>query len=222
MVEEIRLGLVDIVVLSVVLLFVLGGIKKGFFRGLNHAPLALALVLGVLLTGLVATVILNSDIGIMLVDTVQGALFVDGMLFGFEVGGLDPSALSTSIVEGLLIVVGFVASFILAWLLLAVVNTQLIRLSKQSIIFKSVDVVLGLLLGLVRAAIVVTVSFGLASAVYLTVPSMGLGIKEAIDEFIINDLSLDRPNSFSIVGTIFTTIKDLLESFGVTVLNPSI
>jgi hypothetical protein len=176
----------------------------------------------VLLTGLVATVILNSDIGIMLVDTVQGALFVDGMLFGFEVGGLDPSALSTSIVEGLLIVVGFVASFILAWLLLAVVNTQLIRLSKQSIIFKSVDVVLGLLLGLVRAAIVVTVSFGLASAVYLTVPSMGLGIKEAIDEFIINDLSLDRPNSFSIVGTLFTTIKDLLESFGVTVLNPSI
>ena len=222
MVEEIRLGLVDIVVLSVVLLFVLGGIKKGFFRGLNHAPLALGLVLGALLTGLVASVILNSDIGTMLVDTVQGTLFADGMLFGFEVGGLDPSAVSTSIVEGLLIVLGFIPAFLLAWLLLAVVNTQLIRLSKQSVIFKSVDVVLGLLLGLVRAAIVVPVVFGLASAVYLTVPSLGLGIKEAIDEFIINDLSLDRPNSFSIVGTLFTSIKDLLESFGVTVLNPSI
>jgi uncharacterized membrane protein required for colicin V production len=81
---------------------------------------------------------------------------------------------------------------------------QLIRLTRQLFLVGLVDKLLGLVVGLVRAVIVVAVIMLFVSTLSLVVP--------AIETFITTDLSLESDN-FSIGKFLYDLIIDLISPY---------
>jgi hypothetical protein len=218
MIEEVRLGILDIAILVTFVLFAIGGLKKGLFRDLRGVPILFGLLFAIVLTELVGTILFNTELGTIVFDALRGSVFTGDTLFGLDIAGYDPVDLTNQVTVALLNGVSFLAVLVLGSFLMWLVFKQLAKLSSQNGLVRFVDLFIGVLIGLVRATIVIAVTFTFAAAVYSAIPPSGLGIKPTIDSFLINDLSLDRPESFSIAKLIFNSLGEFLDTFGVSIL----
>lgn len=113
------------------------------------------------------------------------------------------AALSNASANLILTILAYLVTFLVAWILLFIMGKQFIRLSKQNPIFKLLDSLLGLALGVGRAALFFGIAFSIGIALSLVIP--------AINDFLLSDLSLDT-EKFSIAKTIYTFILGFFET----------
>jgi uncharacterized membrane protein required for colicin V production len=113
-------------------------------------------------------------------------------------------ALSTASAYLIILIISYVGTFLIAWLLLAIVGSQLVKLSTDVKVFKFLDSLLGVGLGLARATVLVTIALLIVIPLTFVVPS--------INTFITNDLALND-DVFSIGKFIYTFVLDLIGSF---------
>jgi uncharacterized membrane protein required for colicin V production len=101
-------------------------------------------------------------------------------------------------------IISYLGTFLIACLLLAIVSSLLVKLSKDVRAIKFVDSLLGIVLGLGRAALLVGALLVIVIPLTYVVP--------AIDDFITSDLALNE-DVFSIGKYIYTLILGFIESF---------
>lgn len=121
------------------------------------------------------------------------------ILINFE-GSLG-DALATASTNLVLTVISYLATFLISWILLLIVGKQFVKLTKQNPIFKFLDSILGIVLGLGRAALMIGIAFAIAIALSLVIPD--------INTFFSEDLSLDT-DKFSIGKFIYESIVGLI------------
>jgi uncharacterized membrane protein required for colicin V production len=121
------------------------------------------------------------------------------ILINFE-GSLG-DALATSSTNLVLTVISYLATFLISWILLLIVGKQFVKLTKQNPIFKFLDSILGIVLGVGRAALMIGIAFAIAIALSLVIPD--------INAFFSEDLSLDT-DKFSIGKFIYESIVGLI------------
>lgn len=116
-------------------------------------------------------------------------------------------ALATSSSYFVILILSYLGTFLVGWLLLIVVGSQLVKLTKDVKAFKFIDSVLGFGLGLGRAAVVIGVALIIAIPLSFVVPE--------VNTFITQDLALGDP-AFSIGKTVYefalTLISGLIPS----------
>jgi hypothetical protein len=81
------------------------------------------------------------------------------------------------------------------------VGKQFVKLTKEIPIFKFLDSILGIVLGLGRAALMIGIAFAIAIALSLVIPD--------INSFFSQDLSLDS-EKFSIGKLLYETIVSVI------------
>jgi uncharacterized membrane protein required for colicin V production len=113
-------------------------------------------------------------------------------------------ALATASAYFIILIISYLGTFVIAWMLLAIVGSQLVKLSTDVKVFKFLDSLLGVGLGLVRAAVLVAIALLIVIPITFVVPS--------INTFITNDLALNE-DVFSIGKFIYTFVLDLIGSF---------
>jgi uncharacterized membrane protein required for colicin V production len=113
-------------------------------------------------------------------------------------------ALATASAYFIILIISYLGTFLIAWMLLAIVGSQLVKLSTDVKVFKFLDSLLGVGLGLVRAAVLVAIALLIVIPLTFVVPS--------INTFITNDLALNE-DVFSIGKFIYTFVLDLISSF---------
>jgi uncharacterized membrane protein required for colicin V production len=113
-------------------------------------------------------------------------------------------ALATASAYFIILIISYLGTFLIAWMLLAIVGSQLVKLSTDVKVFKFLDSLLGVGLGLVRAAVLVAIALLIVIPITFVVPS--------INTFITNDLALNE-DVFSIGKFIYTFVLDLIGSF---------
>ena len=118
--------------------------------------------------------------------------------------GTVGDALATTSAYFLILVLSYVAPFLIAWLLLAIMGSILVKLFSRVRSLQFIDSLLGVFLGLARAAVLVTLAIIVVIPVTFVVPS--------VDAFITTDLALNQP-VFSIGNYIYTLILSLIQSF---------
>jgi hypothetical protein len=121
------------------------------------------------------------------------------ILISFE-GSLG-DALATASTNLVLTVISYLATFLISWILLLVLGKQFVKLTKQNPIFKFLDSMLGIVLGVGRAALMIGIAFSIAIALSLVIPD--------INAFFSQDLSLDT-EKFSIGKLIYESIVGLI------------
>jgi uncharacterized membrane protein required for colicin V production len=104
----------------------------------------------------------------------------------------------------MILIISYLGTFLIAWLLLAIVGSQLVKLSTDVKVFKFLDSLLGVGLGLARAAVLVAIALLIVIPITFVVPG--------INTFITNDLALNE-DVFSIGKFIYTFVLDLIGSF---------
>ena len=118
--------------------------------------------------------------------------------------GTVGDALATTLAYFLILILSYVAPFLIAWLLLAIMGSILVKLFSRVRSLQFIDSLLGVFLGLARAAVLVTLAIIVVIPVTFVVPS--------VDAFITTDLALNQP-VFSIGNYIYTLILSLIQSF---------
>jgi uncharacterized membrane protein required for colicin V production len=118
--------------------------------------------------------------------------------------GTVGDALATASAYFLILILSYVAPFLIAWLLLAIMGSILVKLFSNVDSLQFIDSLLGVFLGLARAAVLVTLAFIIVIPVMRVVPM--------VDTFMTNDLALNEP-VFSIGNFIYTFILSLIQSF---------
>ena len=113
-------------------------------------------------------------------------------------------ALATASAYFIILILSYVAPFLIAWLLLAIISNLLVKLFSRVDSLQLIDSLLGVFLGLGRAAILVTLAIIVIIPVTFVVPS--------VNTFITNDLALNEP-VFSIGNFIYTFVLSLIASF---------
>jgi uncharacterized membrane protein required for colicin V production len=113
-------------------------------------------------------------------------------------------ALATASAYLIILIISYLGTFLIAWMLLAIVGSQLVKLSTDVKVFKFLDSLLGVGLGLARAAVLVAIALLIVIPITFVVPS--------INTFITNDLALNE-DVFSIGKFIYTFVLDLIGSF---------
>jgi uncharacterized membrane protein required for colicin V production len=113
-------------------------------------------------------------------------------------------ALATASAYLIILIISYLGTFLIAWMLLAIVGSQLVKLSTDVKVFKFLDSLLGVGLGLARAAVLVAIALLIVIPLTFVVPS--------INTFITNDLALNE-DVFSIGKFIYTFVLDLIGSF---------
>lgn len=113
-------------------------------------------------------------------------------------------ALATASAYFIILIINYVGTFLIAWMLLAIVGSQLVKLSTDVKVFKFLDSLLGVGLGLARAAVLVAIALLIVIPLTFVVPS--------INTFITNDLALND-DVFSIGKFIYTFVLNLIGSF---------
>jgi uncharacterized membrane protein required for colicin V production len=114
------------------------------------------------------------------------------------------NALATASAYFIILILSYVAPFLIAWLLLAIISSLLVKLFSRVDSLQFIDSVLGIFLGLARAAVLVTLAIIVIIPVTFVVPS--------VNTFITNDLALNEP-VFSIGNFIYTFVLSLIASF---------
>lgn len=113
-------------------------------------------------------------------------------------------ALATASAYLIILIISYLGTFLIAWMLLAIIGSQLVKLSTDVKIFKFFDSLLGVGLGLARVTVLVTIALLIVIPLTFVVPS--------INTFITNDLALND-DVFSIGKFIYTFVLDLIGSF---------
>jgi hypothetical protein len=113
-------------------------------------------------------------------------------------------ALATASAYLIILIISYLGTFLIAWMLLAIIGSQLVKLSTDVKVFKFFDSLLGVGLGLARATVLVTIALLIVIPLTFVVPS--------INTFITNDLALND-DVFSIGKFIYTFVLDLIGSF---------
>lgn len=103
----------------------------------------------------------------------------------------------------IILILSYVVPFLIAWLLLAIISRLLVKLFSRVDSLQLIDSLLGVFLGLGRAAILVTLAAVVVIPVTFVVPS--------VNAFITSDLALNE-NVFSIGKFIYTFILNLIAS----------
>jgi uncharacterized membrane protein required for colicin V production len=112
-------------------------------------------------------------------------------------------ALATTSAYFIILILSYVVPFLIAWLLLAIISKLLVKLFSRVDSLQFIDSLLGVFLGLGRAAILVTLAIIVVIPVTFVVPS--------VNAFITSDLALNE-NVFSIGKFMYTFILSLLAS----------
>lgn len=111
--------------------------------------------------------------------------------------GTVGDALATASTNLVLTIIGYLGTFLISWLLLLIVGKQFVKLTKQNPIFKFFDSILGIVLGVGRAALLIGIAFAIAVALSFVIPD--------INAFFTQDLSLET-EKFSIGKFIYENI----------------
>jgi uncharacterized membrane protein required for colicin V production len=130
--------------------------------------------------------------------------FLAGPLAGtlIEFNGTLGAALSTSAAELIITIIAYLATFLVGWLLLFIILKQLVHLTKSVGVFKFVDSILGLALGVARAALIIGVLFLITIPLSFVVPE--------IQTFLNSDLDLLNPDTFSIGKFLYQFVIDFI------------
>ena len=104
----------------------------------------------------------------------------------------------------LILILSYIGPFLIAWLLLAIIGNLLVKLFSRVDSLQFIDSLLGIFLGLARAAVLVTLAIIVVIPVTFVIPS--------VDAFITNDLALNEP-VFSIGNFIYSFVLSLIQSF---------
>jgi uncharacterized membrane protein required for colicin V production len=211
MVEALSFGIIDITILVLLVLFLLGGLRSGFLREVYGITSILgAGAIAYFLAGVAGNVLISQfGFDALIYDAVSEpllSLFTQELVQGITLNslGLDAEVIAFGVTYASLITMGYVAVFFVAVISLLLMFAQLIRLTRQLFLVGLVDKLLGLVVGLVRAVIVVAVIMLFVSTLSLVVP--------AIETFITTDLSLESDN-FSIGKFLYDLIIDLISPY---------
>lgn len=235
-----HIGIIDVVLVIICLLFAISGFKNGFLKEIVGIGTFIgAIILAILLANWVDGLLVTTPLPTLLLDTFKDSVFTGNELYetvidntqpealGFITDGLTQlgipvflatpladslitfnttigEALATILVDWVMLVISYLGTFLFAWLLLAIIGGQLVKLSKDVKAIKFVDSLLGIGLGLGRAALLVGVVLIIAIPLSLVVPG--------INDFITSDLALNE-DVFSIGKFVYTFVVDLLGSF---------
>lgn len=112
-------------------------------------------------------------------------------------------ALATASAYFVILIISYLGTFLIAWLLLAIVGSQLAKLSKDVKAIKFVDSLLGVGLGLGRAAVLVAIALLIVIPLTFVVPG--------INDFMTSDLALNE-DVFSLGKFIYTFVLEILGS----------
>jgi uncharacterized membrane protein required for colicin V production len=211
MVEALSFGIIDITILVLLVLFLLGGLRSGFLREVYGITSILgAGAIAYFLAGVAGNVLISQfGFDTLIYDAVSEpllSLFTQELVQGITLNslGLDAEVIAFGVTYASLITMGYVAVFFVAVISLLLMFAQLIRLTRQLFLVGLVDKLLGLVVGLVRAVIVVAVIMLFVSTLSLVVPD--------IETFITTDLSLESDN-FSIGKFLYDLIIDLISPY---------
>lgn len=112
-------------------------------------------------------------------------------------------ALATASAYFVILIISYLGTFLIAWLLLAIVGSQLVKLSKDVKAIKFVDSLLGVGLGLGRAAVLVAIALLIVIPLTFVVPG--------INDFMTSDLALNE-DVFSLGKFIYTFVLEIVGS----------
>jgi len=234
-----HIGIIDVVLLVMTLLFAISGFKNGFFKEVvGIGAFVGAIVLAFLLANWVEGLLLTTPLPTLLLDTFNDSVFSGNAVYETIIDNTQPDAL-TLLTEGLtqlgipvflatpladnlitfngtvgdalailltdfvILIISYLGTFLISWLLLAIIGGQLVKLSKDVKAIKFVDSLLGVGLGLGRAALVLAIVLIIVIPLSLVVPG--------INNFITSDLALNE-DVFSIGKFVYTFVVDLLGS----------
>lgn len=227
MFEAFHVGVIDIVIVVITILFLILGFKNGFIKELAGIGAFIgALILAYFLTDIIRQTLINlTGVNQLLFEQLNNALFSNNPSFDFVIDPAIPNlsqlltselvglgipefiatplvvnlvqfngtlgqALATASTNAILFVLGYVVTFVLAWLILKVILAQFVKLTEKIKIFKLLDSILGLGMGVIRASIVIGGGLLIAGLLSLAIPD--------IQTFLNQDLALLEPEKFSI------------------------
>lgn len=125
-----------------------------------------------------------------------------GLLITFN--GTLGDALATSSAYFIILILSYLGTFLVGWLLLFIIGSQLVKLTKDVKAFKFIDSILGFGLGLGRAVVVIGIALLIAIPLTFVVPE--------VNTFITQDLALGE-TAFSIGKTIYEFALNLISGF---------
>lgn len=128
------------------------------------------------------------DLGIP--DFLAGTLASTLIVFEGTIG----AALATVVTNLVVLAASYLVTFLVLWLLLGLILGQIVSLTKTIKFIRFFDSILGIFLGLGRAALIIAVFFAITIPLSIAVP--------AVNDFISQDLSLDT-EKFSVGKYIF-------------------
>jgi uncharacterized membrane protein required for colicin V production len=236
-----HVGIIDLVLVVVGLLFAVSGFKNGFFKEIaSIGALIGAVVLSYLLADFVRSLIIaNTPIYTLIFENLRNSVFTGNTLYdtvidSSQAGALEfltdgltqiglpgflasplaaqlinfngtlGDALATSAADLSMLILGYLATFLVGWLLLLIVLKQLVHLTKSVGLFKFIDSILGIVLGLARAALVLAVVLLITIPLSFVVPS--------IQTFINQDLDLLNQETFSIGKFIYQFVLNFIST----------
>lgn len=113
------------------------------------------------------------------------------------------AALATVSTHLVVLIVSYVVTFLVFWVLMLIVFGQLVSLTKTVKFIRFIDQFLGIFLGLARAALVIAIFFAISIPLTLVVP--------AVNDFFTTDLALET-EAFSIGKYIFEFALGLIDN----------
>ena len=237
---DFHIGIIDIGLVIIILLFAISGFKNGFLKEfVNIGTIVGGIILTLLLANWVEEVLISTTLNTILFDTLKGSVFTGNAVYETIIDNTLPDALAlltseltqlglpgflaTRLADNLIVfngpigdglatlstnfimfIISYLGTFLIACLLLAIVSSLLVKLSKDVRAIKFVDSLLGIVLGLGRAALLVGALLVIVIPLTYVVP--------AIDDFITSDLALNE-DVFSIGKYIYTLMLGFIESF---------
>jgi uncharacterized membrane protein required for colicin V production len=230
MLENLHVGIIDISIILLGILFSISGFKNGFFKELKGIIAFIgAIVLTFFLADFVKNIITDSPVQLMIYDFFFDGMFSSNATYATVIDDSLPNAL-TLLQEGLVdlgvpsflagtlastlivfdgtigaalatvttniivLIASYLVTFLVLWILMSLILGQIVSLTKTIKFIRFFDSLLGIFLGLGRAALIIAVFFIIAIPLSITIGS--------VNDFLTQDLSLGT-EKFSIGKYIF-------------------
>jgi uncharacterized membrane protein required for colicin V production len=219
MLENLHVGIIDISIILLGILFSISGFKNGFFKELKGIIAFIgAIVLTYFLADFVKNIITDSPVQLMIYDFFFDGIFSSNATYATVIDDSLPNAL-TLLQEGLVdlgvpsflagtlastlivfdgtigaalatfttniivLIASYLVTFLVLWILMSLILGQIVSLTKTIKFIRFFDSLLGIFLGLGRAALIIAVFFIIAIPLSITIGS--------VNDFLTQDLSLD-------------------------------
>jgi uncharacterized membrane protein required for colicin V production len=219
MLENLHVGIIDISIILLGILFSISGFKNGFFKELKGIIAFIgAIVLTYFLADFVKSIITDSPVQLMIYDFFFDGIFSSNATYSTVIDDSLPNAL-TLLQEGLVdlgvpsflagtlastlivfdgtigaalatvttniivLIASYLVTFLVLWILMSLILGQIVSLTKTIKFIRFFDSMLGIFLGLGRAALIIAVFFIIAIPLSITIGS--------VNDFLTQDLSLD-------------------------------